>query len=64
MYRRVHWIIGGVPLALLLAVAGTAAAFPTVRYIASGLWNVPDRLPALPENGRVHYEPGGGRLCA
>ena len=24
----------------------------------SGLWNIPDRLPALPANSQVHYQPG------
>ena len=31
---------------------------PTVRHLISGLWNMPDRLPALPANGQVHYQPG------
>jgi hypothetical protein len=59
MRRRVFWmIIAAVPLALITAVAGTAVAFPAARHIASALWNLPDRLPALPENGQVHFEPG------
>jgi hypothetical protein len=51
-------ILAGVPLALVTLAAGTAVAFPAARHIASALWNLPDRLPALPENGLVHFEPG------
>jgi hypothetical protein len=59
MRRRVFWmILGGVPLALITVAAGTAVAFPAARHIASALWNLPDRLPALPENGQVHLESG------
>jgi hypothetical protein len=59
MRRRTFWIIlAGVPLALITLAAGTAVAFPAARHIASALWNLPDRLPALPENGQVHFEPG------
>jgi hypothetical protein len=58
MHRRIFWmIIVGVPLALITVAAGTAAALPALRHLASGLWNAPDRLPALPENGHVHFEP-------
>ena len=32
---------------------------PIVRHVASGLWNNPEGLPALPENPQVHYESGG-----
>lgn len=58
MRRRIFWIIVGVPLALITIAAGTAAALPAARNIASALWNLPDRLPALPENSQVHFEPG------
>jgi hypothetical protein len=59
MRRRFFWmILAGVPLALITLAAGTAVAFPAARHIASALWNLPDRLPALPENGQVHFEPG------
>jgi Zn-dependent protease with chaperone function len=59
MRRRIFWIItAGVPLALITLAAGTAVALPAVRHIASALWNLPDRLPALPENRLVHFEPG------
>jgi hypothetical protein len=59
MRRRILWmILAAVPLALITLAAGTAVAFPAARHIASALWNVPDRLPALPENSLVHFEPG------
>jgi hypothetical protein len=59
MRRRIFWmIIAGVPLALIAAAAGTAAALPAVRHLASGLWNAPDRLPSLAGNSHVHFEPG------
>ena len=59
MRHRIFWIIiVGVPLALITVAAGTAAALPAARHIASALWNLPDRLPALPENSQVHFEPG------
>ena len=58
MRRRIFWIIIGVPLALIVFGAGAALSLPTVRHIISGLWNIPDRLPALPDNSQVHYQPG------
>jgi hypothetical protein len=59
MRRRIVWIIvASVPLALIAAAAGTAAAFPAIRHIVSALWNLPDRMPALPENSQIHFEPG------
>jgi hypothetical protein len=59
MRGRILWmILAAVPLALITLAAGTAVAFPAARHIASALWNVPDRLPALPENSLVHFEPG------
>jgi hypothetical protein len=59
MRRRIFlMILAGVPLALVTSAAGTAVALPAVRHIASALWNMPDRLPALPENGQVHFESG------
>jgi hypothetical protein len=59
MRRRIVWMtLAGVPLALIILAAGTAVAFPAARHIASAWWNLPDRLPALPENGLVHFEPG------
>lgn len=43
---------------LVLLAAVSAAAVPAVRHIASGWWNGPDGLPALPESPQVHYEDG------
>jgi hypothetical protein len=42
---------------VLLAVVSDAAV-PAVRHIASGWWNSPEGLRALPEMPQVHYEPG------
>lgn len=58
MRRFIVWLIVGTPLTLVAIAAGAAAAVPTIRHMASGLWNVPDRLPALPDNSLVHYQPG------
>jgi hypothetical protein len=58
MRRRIVWTIVGVPLALIVIAAGTAAAVPAARYMVSGLLNLPDRLPAVAENSQVHYQPG------
>jgi hypothetical protein len=44
--------------AFALLAAASAAALPAVRHIASGWWNNPDKLAALPENPQVHYELG------
>ncbi|MBV8574696.1 MAG: hypothetical protein JOZ58_06595 [Acetobacteraceae bacterium] len=45
-------------MALIVIGAGTALAWPTTRHMISGLWNIPDRLPALLANGQIHYQPG------
>jgi hypothetical protein len=45
-------------MSVVLLAAVSAAAVPTVRHIASGWWNSPERLAALPENPQVHYEDG------
>jgi len=58
MRRRIIWLIIAAPLALIAVAAVATAAVPTLRHIASGLWNVPDRLPALPDNSQVHYQQG------
>ena len=42
---------------VLLAAAG-AAAVPTVRHAASGWWNNPEGLAALPDNPQVRYRGG------
>jgi hypothetical protein len=48
---------------VMLLVGVSAATVPTVRHIAPGAWNNPDRLPASPENPQVHYEPGGAQYA-
>lgn len=58
MRRGTVWVIIGVPLALIVMAAGAALSVPAVRHQISGLWNLPDRLPALPDRSQVHYEPG------
>jgi hypothetical protein len=59
MRHRIFWMmIVGVPLALITLAAGTAAALPAARHIASAFWNLPDHLPALAENSQVHFESG------
>ncbi|GLH75463.1 hypothetical protein SSBR45G_03710 [Bradyrhizobium sp. SSBR45G] len=47
-----------VPLVLTSLAVGTAVAMPAARHLASALWNAPDYLPALAQNGQVHFEPG------
>ena len=51
-------MIIGIPLALVVIGSAAALSVPTVRHLISGLWNLPDRLPALPDNSQVHYQPG------
>jgi hypothetical protein len=58
MRRHIIWVIIGAPLALIVIGAGAALCVPAVRHVISGLWNLPDRLPALPDHRQVHYQPG------
>jgi hypothetical protein len=58
MRRSIIWLIVGASLSLVAVAAGAAAAVPTIRHMVSGLWNVPDRLPALPDDKQVHYQTG------
>jgi hypothetical protein len=58
MRRRIFLAVIGTPLALIGIGAGAALAVPRSRHMISGLLNTPDRMPALPANGQVHYEPG------
>lgn len=55
--------IAATAIALMLLAGVSAATMPTVRHIASGVWNSPDRLAASPENPQVHYEPGGAEYA-
>jgi hypothetical protein len=63
MRRSIICLTIGAPLALVAAAAGAAAAVPTIRHMVWAVWNVPDRLPALPDNGQVHYQPGADRYA-
>ena len=63
MRRRLVWLIVGVPLGLIVIGAGAALAVPTARHVISGLLNMPDRMPALSSNDRVHYQPGAEDLA-
>jgi hypothetical protein len=58
MRRRLVWLVIAAPLALIVVGAAAALSVPAARHIVSGLWHLPDRLPALPDNGQVHYQPG------
>ena len=58
MRRRILWVVGGVPLALVVVGTGVAFSLPAVRHAISAVWNLPDRLPALADNSQVHYQPG------
>jgi hypothetical protein len=63
MRHRIFWMmIVGVPLALITLAAGTAAALPAARHLASGMWNAPARLPALPENSQTETLTAHGPL--
>jgi hypothetical protein len=57
MRRRSLWVVIGALLVMGLAGAGAALSMPAVRHLVSGLWNLPDHLPAL-GNSQVHYELG------
>ena len=58
MRHPISKTIAATAMALVLLAAVSAAAVPTVRHIASGWWNSPEKLAALPENPQVHYEAG------
>src|SRR5689334_20385429 len=58
MRRRIIRVVIAVPLTLIVIGGGVALSMPAVRHLISGLWNLPDRLPALADNSPVHYEPG------
>jgi hypothetical protein len=50
-------------LALAAAVCGAVTALPMLRHYLVALFNDPKHLPALENDGRVHFEPGA-RACA
>ncbi len=55
--------IAATAISLLLLAGVSAATAPTVRHIASGVWNNPDQLAASPENPQVHYEAGAAEYA-
>jgi hypothetical protein len=63
MHRRIFRVIIAVALALIVIGAGAALSLPTTRHMLSGLWNMPDHLPALADNDHVHYQPGAEDLA-
>jgi len=58
MRHPISKTIAATAMGVVLLAAVSAAAVPAVRHIASGWWNSPERLAALPENPQVHYEDG------
>ena len=58
MRHRISKTIAATAMSVVLLAAVSSAAVPPVRHIASGWWNDPARLAALPENPQVHYEDG------
>src|ERR1043166_8743275 len=63
MRRPIATTLVATILTLMLLAAASAAAVPAIRHIASGWWNNPEKLPALPENPRVHYEDGAAEYA-
>ena len=58
MRHPISKTIAAAAMSFVLFAAVSTAAVSTVRHIASGWWNSPERLAALPENPQVHYEDG------
>jgi hypothetical protein len=58
MRQSITKILAATTVGVVLLAAVSASALPPVRHFASGLWNSPERMPALPENPYVHFEPG------
>src|SRR5262245_604971 len=58
MRHPIAKVIAATAMGVVLVAAASAAAVPAVRHIASGWWNNPEWLPALPENPQVHYQDG------
>lgn len=59
MRYRIARIIAPTAIGLVLLMGAAVSAVPMVRNAASGWWDNPEGLPALPEDPRVHYESGG-----
>jgi hypothetical protein len=63
MRYRIAKIIAATAIGTVLLTAAGVAAVPMVRHAASGWWNNPEGLTALPEDPRVHYETGGSEYA-
>jgi len=63
MRYRIAKIIATTAIGVVLLTAAGIAAVPMARHAASGWWNNPEGLPALPEDHRVHYETGGSEYA-
>ena len=55
--------IAAAAISIIVLAAGSATAVPVLRHMASGWWNNPDALPALPQNPQVHYEDGASEYA-
>jgi hypothetical protein len=58
MNRRWLWLLIVIPIVLIGIAVGVAAAFPIARTAATSYFNLPDRMPALASDNRVHFQPG------
>lgn len=58
MRHAIPKVMAAAAFGVVLLAAVAALAVPPIRHIASGWWNSPDGLTALPENPQVHYEDG------
>jgi hypothetical protein len=58
MRHPVSKAIAAAVVGFVLLATVSAAAVPAVRHAASGWWNNPERLPALPENPQVRFQDG------
>jgi len=63
MRRPISKTIAATASGVVLLAVVSAAAIPTVRHIASGWWNNPEGLTALPENPQVHYQDGASEYA-
>jgi hypothetical protein len=63
MRYRIAKIIAVIAIGVVLLTAAAVAAVPVLRHGASGWWNNPEGLSALPENPLVHYESGGAEYA-
>jgi hypothetical protein len=55
--RRIVLAIIGAPFALVAIGAAAILTVPRTRHLIAAPFHKPDRMPALPTNSQVHYEP-------